>query len=204
MTPNDENYSPIDWTPLVKPAASNMESILTRIGSSLLNPATGFRKCYACIADTVTHHRSRASQFIQHHLSIWSVVMTIDVDHVIVPTRDRSVAAKRLADLLGVPWAGAGPFSAVYVNNGLTLDFVETEGNFASHHYSFRVEEKQFNAILARLRKAGIDYRSTMPAFGEAQDSAQYCGSSVRWEESDGHQWEVLAVNRASQAAMNT
>lgn len=34
-------------------------------------------------------------------------------------------AARRLAELLGVPWdeRGAGPFSPVYVNEVLTLDF---------------------------------------------------------------------------------
>jgi hypothetical protein len=48
------------------------------------------------------------------------------LDHLIVPAKDRVAAAKLLAEVLGVPWAeqGAfGPFSPVYVNDGLTLDF---------------------------------------------------------------------------------
>jgi hypothetical protein len=51
--------------------------------------------------------------------------MTILLDHAIVPARDRRASAKVLADLLGVPWsdAEAGPFTAVYVNDTLTLDF---------------------------------------------------------------------------------
>jgi len=50
--------------------------------------------------------------------------MTIELDHLIVSARNQRVSAKLLADLLGVRWAetGAGPFSPVYVNDGLTLD----------------------------------------------------------------------------------
>lgn len=51
--------------------------------------------------------------------------MTIALDHILIPSRDRNAAAERLASLLGVPWAPAriGPFTAVYVNDGLTIDF---------------------------------------------------------------------------------
>jgi catechol 2,3-dioxygenase-like lactoylglutathione lyase family enzyme len=125
--------------------------------------------------------------------------MTIDLDHVIVPTRDRSASAKMLAELLGVPWAGAGPFSAVYVNEGLTLDFVETEGAFAPHHYCFRVEEDEFNAILGRLTRAGIKYRSTARGPEDMQVNRQPSGCNVYWNEPDGHQWEILSVSHARQ-----
>lgn len=51
--------------------------------------------------------------------------MTIHLDHTIVPSRHMAASAKKLAELLGVPWgkAVAGPFTAVYVHDGLTLDF---------------------------------------------------------------------------------
>jgi hypothetical protein len=54
--------------------------------------------------------------------------MTIYLAHTIVPARNKVASAKLLADLLGVPWAesGVGPFAPVYVNDGLTLDFIET------------------------------------------------------------------------------
>ena len=82
--------------------------------------------------------------------------MTIHLDHTIVPARDKVASAKLLADLLGVPWAesGIGPFSPVYVNDGLTLDFIETDEAFPVYHFCFRVPQKEFDAILSRL-KAG-------------------------------------------------
>ena len=62
--------------------------------------------------------------------------MTVQLDHVMIPARDRKAAAELLATLLGVPWAdsGVGPFSPVYVNDGLTLDFDQAEGAFPVLH----------------------------------------------------------------------
>jgi hypothetical protein len=177
--------------------------ILSRIGGTLLTPGVALRKCWMWLVDTSGRQHARANRFVQHHLSIWSVAMTIDVDHVIVPTRDRSASAKALADLLGAPWAGAGPFSAVYVNEGLTLDFVETDGAFPPHHYCFRVEEPEFNAIVGRLKKAGIKYHTGVHGPDAAQINMQFGYSSLFWHEPDGHQWEVLMVSHAPQLDPN-
>ena len=77
--------------------------------------------------------------------------MTIELDHVIVSARDQRASARRLAGLLGVSWAetGAGPFSPVYVNDGLTLDFIDDDGPFPVQHFCFWVDEEAFDSILA-------------------------------------------------------
>lgn len=53
--------------------------------------------------------------------------MTIHLDHIMVPSRDKVASAKLLAELLGVPWSetDVGPFAPVFVNDALTLDFDE-------------------------------------------------------------------------------
>jgi catechol 2,3-dioxygenase-like lactoylglutathione lyase family enzyme len=88
--------------------------------------------------------------------------MTIELDHTIVSARDKVASARQLAELLGVPWAPTtlGPFSAVYVNEGLTLDFIDTGEDFPVQHFCFRVSPQEFDAILARIQAAGIPYRS--------------------------------------------
>src|SRR5687768_227723 len=90
--------------------------------------------------------------------------MTVELDHVIVSARDQRASAQRLAQLLGVPWSesGVGPFSPVYLNAGLTLDFIDDAGPFPVQHFCFRVSEVEFDAILARLQEAGIGYRSNV------------------------------------------
>jgi hypothetical protein len=62
-------------------------------------------------------------------------MMAIQLDHLIVPSHNPVASAQSLAHLLDVPWeTGRGPFTPVYVNDTLTLDFAERD-SFASHHY---------------------------------------------------------------------
>lgn len=125
--------------------------------------------------------------------------MAIQLDHLLVPSRDRFAAAKQLADLFDVPWSetGVGPFCPVYVNDGLTLDFDQAEGGFPVLHYCFRVAQDEFDAILARIRAAGIAYRSTPHGAMDMQVNTQHGGSSIYWNEPDGHVWELLTVSYA-------
>jgi catechol 2,3-dioxygenase-like lactoylglutathione lyase family enzyme len=128
--------------------------------------------------------------------------MAIELDHVIVSARKKRVSAKLLADLLGVRWAetGAGPFSPVYVNDGLTLDFIDDDGPFPIQHFCFRVDQEEFDSILMRIKAAGIKCRSTVRGPEDMQVNTQYGGSMVYWNEPDGHQWEVLTVSYARPA----
>jgi hypothetical protein len=123
--------------------------------------------------------------------------MTIELDHVIVSARNQRASAKLLAELLGVRWAetGAGPFSPVYVNDGLTLDFIVDAGPFPVEHFCFRVGQEEFDSILGRIKAAGIKYRSTVRGPVDMKVDPQY--GNVYWNEPDGHQWEMLTVSYA-------
>jgi catechol 2,3-dioxygenase-like lactoylglutathione lyase family enzyme len=125
--------------------------------------------------------------------------MTIELDHVIVSARDQRAAARRLADLLGVRWSasGVGPFSPVYVNDGLTLDFIDDDGAFPVQHFCFRVDDRTFDAILARLDVAGVPYRSSVRGPQDGAVGTLAGGRLVYWNEPDGHQWEMLTVSYA-------
>ena len=127
--------------------------------------------------------------------------MTIHLDHTIVPARDKIASARRLAELLGVPWAehGPGPFAPVYVNEGLTLDFIETDEDFPIYHFCFRVDEDEFDAILGRIRAAGIPYRSSVRGPVDHRINTDYGGRMIYWNDPEGHQWELLTVSYARQ-----
>ena len=125
--------------------------------------------------------------------------MSIELDHTIVPSHHALASARRLAELLGVPWAerGVGPFVPVYVNDGLTLDFIDTDEAFPVYHFCFRVDDQRFDAILARLRAAGIDFRSSVRGATDHAINTDYGGRMLYWNEPDGHQWEMLTVSYA-------
>lgn len=127
--------------------------------------------------------------------------MTIELDHSIVSSRHQLESARQLGELLGVPWgpAAVGPFAAVYVNPGLTLDFIDTDEDFPIQHYCFRVGEAEFDAILGRLKAAGIPYRSAVRGPMDHQVSTEWGGRSLYWQVPDGHMWEILTVSYARQ-----
>lgn len=124
--------------------------------------------------------------------------MPAHLDHLIVPARDRVAAARQLAQLLDAPWAGqgpAGPFSPVYVNDGLTLDFDQWPEPIPRLHYCFRVEPAEFDAILARIEALGIAFRSTPHGPDDHRINPAFGGKLVYWSEPDGHVWEMLTVS---------
>lgn len=127
--------------------------------------------------------------------------MTVELDHTIVPSRTRDESARRLAELLGVPCGPAreGPFFAVYVNSGLTLDYIQTDEPFEVYHFCFRVSESEFDQILGRLQAQGIPYRSSVAGDFDMKINTHYGGRMIYWNEPDGHQWEILTVSYARQ-----
>jgi catechol 2,3-dioxygenase-like lactoylglutathione lyase family enzyme len=127
--------------------------------------------------------------------------MAVELDHAIAPSRNKIASAKLLAELLGVPWSetGLGPFSPVYVNEGFTLDFIETQDPFEIYHFCFRVSEEEFDAILGRIKAAGIPFRSSVRGPMDMRINSDYGGRMVYWNEPDGHQWEILTASYARQ-----
>ena len=131
--------------------------------------------------------------------------MSIELDHTIVPASDRKAAAALLAAVLGVPWAesGVGPFSPVYVNAGLTLDFDQADGPFPVQHYCFRVSDAEFDAIVARIRDMGLEFRSNPHGPVDSQVNTQHGGRIVYWSQPDGHVWEALTHSYARRPDSN-
>ena len=85
--------------------------------------------------------------------------MTISLNHTIVPARDKAAAAKFFAQIFGLKRGRAGHFAPVPVNKELTLLF-DDDADFDSHHLAFHVTDREFDAILGRVKKAKIVFGS--------------------------------------------
>ena len=100
--------------------------------------------------------------------------------------------------------------ASVYINDSLTLDFINfgsqaaaTIGMVAKHdqpvpinHYCFRVSDADFDAIVERIKKAGVKFSSN----GLEPDdkiNTRLGGKGVYFMEPDGHGWEILTVSYA-------
>ena len=124
--------------------------------------------------------------------------MPVCLDHLTIPSRDRVAAARLLGELLAVPWAtqgAVGDYAPVYVNDGLTIDFAQSDGPFASHHCCFRVGPEAFDAVVQRMRAAGVPFRSTARGADDGVAGAAYGGLRIYWGLPDGHVWELLTVS---------
>jgi len=82
--------------------------------------------------------------------------MSVELNHTIIPARDKWQSAKFLADILnleaGPEW---GHFVPIRTANGVTLDFADRE-EFRPQHYAFLISEAEFDAAFARIRAAGV------------------------------------------------
>ena len=73
--------------------------------------------------------------------------MSVELNHTIIPAKDKWVSAKFLADILnleaGPEW---GHFVPVKTANGVTLDF-DTRAEFRPGHYAFLVSDAEFDEL---------------------------------------------------------
>jgi catechol 2,3-dioxygenase-like lactoylglutathione lyase family enzyme len=129
--------------------------------------------------------------------------MSARLDHLLVPAKDAKASAEHLAALLAVPSgpANAGPFHAVYVNDGLTFDFDTAEGAYPVQHYCFRVSDAEFDALLDRLKSRGVPYRSTPHGGLDGKVDTAHGGRIVYWTGPEGHIWEALTLSYARRHA---
>lgn len=119
--------------------------------------------------------------------------MPARLDHTIVPARDRNASAAFVAQMLGLPPPEpAGRFAAVALDNGVTLDFADTDEPFDRAHYAFAVAPKELDEILARVRERGLPWWADPGhrCANEAYDRGDSRG--FYFDDPDGHSLEVL------------
>jgi catechol 2,3-dioxygenase-like lactoylglutathione lyase family enzyme len=129
--------------------------------------------------------------------------MTIQLDHTIVPAKDRTASAQFFAEIFGLT-VKVGHFAQVRVNESLTLDFADepeewggpgfTPRTGRSHHYAFHVGEADFAAILGRLREKGIPYGSEPHRHTNGRINTRRGGRGFYFEDPYGHLLEVMTV----------
>ena len=119
--------------------------------------------------------------------------MSIELNHTIVHVKDRWAASRDVGRLLGLPDATAyGPFAELKLDNGVSLDFMDTEGEVHGQHYAFLVSDDEFDAIFGRIKERGLPYwadpHHTQPNEYNTKDG----GRGVYWDDPDGHVLEII------------
>jgi len=119
--------------------------------------------------------------------------MTIALNHTIVWCRDKRKSAKFLSDVLGLPAPTVfGPFLVVALGNGVSLDFHDTDGEIASQHYAFLVNEDEFDEIFGRLRERQLQYWADPDQHQSFRINHNDGGRGVYFEDPDSHLLELI------------
>ena len=118
---------------------------------------------------------------------------SIELDHTIVPARDKERAARFFARIFGLAYEGlSGHFAPVRVNGSLTLDFDDRWPSFEPHHYAFRVSREAFDGIFARVQAEGIPYGSAPWSRTDGQLNLGGGGRQFYFDDPDGHVLEAF------------
>jgi hypothetical protein len=141
--------------------------------------------------------------------------MQVQIDHIVVDSREKDASASLLANLHGVPWekskktdriqeqaiSGYDEYRAerasVYVNSTFTLDFIDSTAPKTRTHLCFRVNDETFDAIVERMKINGIGFRSEVHGPIDFKINTGFGGKRIYWDEPDNQNWEILTVSYA-------
>jgi catechol 2,3-dioxygenase-like lactoylglutathione lyase family enzyme len=85
----------------------------------------------------------------------------IELNHTIVPAKDKEESVRFYERILGFKYEGPmGHFAPIRIpSQSLSLDFDNRE-SFQPHHYAFKVGEAEFDDIFGRVKAEGLVYGS--------------------------------------------
>lgn len=122
--------------------------------------------------------------------------MKIELNHTIVPAKNKEKSAKFLANLFDLevgnqsPGSPIGHFAVIKVGN-VFLDFFEIE-KFEFHHYAFLINENDFETVFTKIKELGISY-SADPKFERIGEIDYWNGGPrVYFKELNGHNIELI------------
>jgi catechol 2,3-dioxygenase-like lactoylglutathione lyase family enzyme len=119
--------------------------------------------------------------------------MTVQLNHTIVWCRDQRRSAQFFVDVFGRPApVRFGPFLVVEVDNGVSLDYHDTDGEVAPQHYAFLVSEDDFDAIFGRVVERGLDYWADPGRTKSGQINHHDNGRGVYFPDPDDHLLEII------------
>jgi catechol 2,3-dioxygenase-like lactoylglutathione lyase family enzyme len=119
-------------------------------------------------------------------------IVSIELNHTIVPARDKEASARFFAQIFGLSYDGPmSHFAPVRINDKLTLDFDQAD-SFEHHHYAFHVSDEEFDSIFKRVQEAGIAWGSGPRDMEDRKLNSRKGGRGVYFHDPNGHVLELL------------
>jgi catechol 2,3-dioxygenase-like lactoylglutathione lyase family enzyme len=119
--------------------------------------------------------------------------MPAELNHTIVAARDPEGSSRFMADVLGLAEpARFGPFMVVEAANGVSLDFMRSEGDVTSQHYAFLVTEDEFDEIFERITARALTHWADPAQRRAGEINTRDGGRGVYFEDPEGHLLEII------------
>jgi catechol 2,3-dioxygenase-like lactoylglutathione lyase family enzyme len=121
--------------------------------------------------------------------------MAISFNHTIVAARNREESASYFTELFGLaPAREFGPFLAVTLEHGVSLDFAQAPADQDIHpqHYAFLVDEADFDAIYGRIQQRGQQHWADPTGARPGEINHHDGGRGVYFQDPAGHRLEII------------
>lgn len=121
--------------------------------------------------------------------------MAITFNHTIVAARDREQSATFFTELFDLPSAKEfGPFLAVELNHGVSLDYAQVAADEDIHpqHYAFLVSEAEFDGIYGRIHDRGLQHWADPHGTRPGEINHNDGGRGVYFRDPAGHYLEII------------
>ncbi|WP_026421561.1 VOC family protein [Actinokineospora inagensis] len=121
--------------------------------------------------------------------------MAVQFNHTIVLAKDKHASAAFLAEILGRPAPKvSGPFVAVQLDNGVTLDYADADVDFPVQHLAFLVGEDEFDEIHRKITERGLVHWADPHRRRPNEINTHDGGRGVYFLDPDGHALEAITV----------
>lgn len=121
------------------------------------------------------------------------MIVTVRLNHTIVAAHDKEKAALFLTEILGLPTpALVDPFAIVQVSDDTSMDYVDIEGEIASQHYAFLVDENEFDEIFGRICERHLAYWADPSRHKPDEINTWDGGRGVYFNDPSGHLLEII------------
>ena len=119
--------------------------------------------------------------------------MGVTLNHTIVWCSDKARSAAFLTDMLGLqPARPFYHFLVVDLDNQVSLDFYQKEGDVSRQHYAFLVGEAEFDAAYGRIVEHDIIYWADPARTRPGEINDHDGGRGLYFEDPDGHLLEII------------
>jgi catechol 2,3-dioxygenase-like lactoylglutathione lyase family enzyme len=129
--------------------------------------------------------------------------MGAELNHTIVWCRDKNRSSDFVARMLGLPEPKPFlHFMVVALDNSVSLDFMEKDGEVARQHYAFLVGEQEFDSAMERIEAESLTFWADPGRSQPGEINRHWGGRGAYFEDPDGHLLEILTRPYGSEEAI--